>query len=120
MRERGGGSIIHIGSALGTVAAPDFSPYVASKGGLHALARAAAVELVQDEIRVNVVAPGTIDTRHRRGVPEFRRHMLKHRIPIGRAGHVDDVAAACLYLASDAARYVTGSILAVDGGWTAS
>jgi len=53
-------------------------------------------------------------------VPEFRRHLLKHRIPIGRAGHVDDIAQACLYLASDASRYVTGSILAVDGGWTAS
>jgi NAD(P)-dependent dehydrogenase (short-subunit alcohol dehydrogenase family) len=120
MRERGGGSIIHIGSALGSVAAPDFSPYVASKGGLNALARAAAVELVQDEIRVNVVAPGTIDTPIGQGVPEFRRHLLKHRIPIGRAGHVDDIASACLYLASDAARYVTGAILAVDGGWTAS
>ena len=120
MRERGGGSIIHIGSVLGSVAAPDFSPYVASKGGLNALARAAAVELVQDEIRVNVVAPGTIDTPIGQGVPEFRRHLLKHRIPIGRAGHVDDIASACLYLASDAARYVTGSILAVDGGWTAS
>jgi NAD(P)-dependent dehydrogenase (short-subunit alcohol dehydrogenase family) len=120
MRERGGGSIVHIGSALGSVAAPDFSPYVASKGGLNALARAAAVELVQDEIRVNVVAPGTIDTPIGQGVPEFRRHLLKHRIPIGRAGHVDDIASACLYLASDAAKYVTGSILAVDGGWTAS
>jgi NAD(P)-dependent dehydrogenase (short-subunit alcohol dehydrogenase family) len=120
MRARGGGSIVHIGSALGTVAAPDFSPYVASKGGLHLLARAAAVELVQDEIRVNVVAPGTIDTPIGQGVPEFRRHLLKHRIPIGRAGHVGDVAAACLYLASDAARYVTGAILSVDGGWTAS
>src|SRR5262249_52861519 len=120
MRERGRGSIIHIGSALGTVAAPDFSPYVASKGGLNQLARAAAVELIQDEIRVNVVAPGTIDTAIGMGVPEFRRHLLKHRIPIGRAGHVSDVASACLYLASDAARYVTGAILAVDGGWTAS
>jgi len=120
MRRRGGGSIIHLGSALGTVAAPDFSPYVASKGGLHLLARAAAVELVQDEIRVNVVAPGTIDTPMGQGVPEFRRHLLKHRIPIGRAGHVGDIAAACLYLASDASRYVTGAILPVDGGWTAS
>src|SRR5262244_4643824 len=120
MRERGGGSIVHIGSALGTVAAPDFAPYVASKGGLHQLARAAAVELVQEEIRVNVVAPGTIDTAIGMGVPEFRRHLLKHRIPIGRAGHVSDVAGGCLYLASDASRYVTGSIMAVDGGWTAS
>jgi NAD(P)-dependent dehydrogenase (short-subunit alcohol dehydrogenase family) len=120
MRERGGGSIIHIGSALAAAAAPDFSPYVASKGGLHALARAAAVELVQDEIRVNVIAPGTIDTPIGQGVPEFRRHLLKHRIPIGRAGHVTDVAEACVYLASDAARYVTGSVLSVDGGWTAS
>ena len=120
MRDRGRGSIIHIGSALGTVAAPDFSPYVASKGGLHQLARAAAVELVQDEIRVNVVAPGTIDTAIGMGVPEFRRHLLKHRIPIGRAGHVGDIAQACLYLASDDSRYVTGAIIPVDGGWTAS
>jgi len=120
MRERGRGSIIHIGSALGSVAAPDFSPYVASKGGLNQLARAAAVELVQDEIRVNVVAPGTIDTAIGMGVPEFRRHLLKHRIPIGRAGHVDDIAQACLYLASDASRYVTGAVIPVDGGWTAS
>jgi NAD(P)-dependent dehydrogenase (short-subunit alcohol dehydrogenase family) len=100
--------------------AGDFSPYVASKGGLNALARAAAVELAQDEIRVNVVAPGTIDTPIGQGAPEFRRHLLKHRIPIGRAGHVDDIASARLYPAPDAARYVTGSILAVDGGWTAS
>ena len=57
MRERGGGCIMHIGSALGAVAVRDFSPYVASKGGLNALARAAAVELVGDGIRVNVVAP---------------------------------------------------------------
>jgi NAD(P)-dependent dehydrogenase (short-subunit alcohol dehydrogenase family) len=120
MRDRGRGSIIHIGSALGTVAAPDFSPYVASKGGLNQLARAAAVELVQDEIRVNVVAPGTIDTAIGMGVPEFRRHLLKHRIPIGRAGHVDDIALACLYLASDDSRYVTGAVIPVDGGWTAS
>jgi gluconate 5-dehydrogenase len=120
MRERGGGSIIHIGSALGAAAAPFFSPYVASKGGLGALARAAAVELVHDGIRVNVVAPGTIDTVISAGVSEFRRSMLEHRIPIGRAGHVDDIAAACVYLASDSARYVTGATLAVDGGWTAS
>jgi 3-oxoacyl-[acyl-carrier protein] reductase len=79
-----------------------------------------AVELVADSIRVNVVAPGTIDTDAGGGIPEFRRRMLDTRIPIRRPGHVDDVAHACLYLASDAARYVTGSILAVDGGWTAS
>jgi NAD(P)-dependent dehydrogenase (short-subunit alcohol dehydrogenase family) len=120
MRARGGGSIIHIGSALGEAAAPFFSPYVASKGGLNALARAAAVELVRDGIRVNVVAPGTIDTVISQGVSDFRRGMLERRIPIGRAGHVDDIASACLYLASDGARYVTGATLAVDGGWTAS
>src|SRR5262249_60075312 len=81
MRQRGGGSIIHIGSALGTVAAPDFAPYVASKGGLHQLARAAAVELIQDDIRVNVVAPGTIDTAIGQGDPAFRRPPLKPPIP---------------------------------------
>jgi gluconate 5-dehydrogenase len=120
MRARGGGSIVHIGSAIATVATRDFAPYIAAKGGLNALARAAAVELVGDGIRVNVVAPGTIDAEAAAGIPEFRRRMLEHRIPIGRAGHVSDVAAACLFLASDAARYVTGTVLAVDGGWTAS
>jgi NAD(P)-dependent dehydrogenase (short-subunit alcohol dehydrogenase family) len=120
MRARGGGSIVHIGSALGTVATRDFAPYIAAKGGLNALARAAAVELVGDGIRVNVVAPGTIDTSAGAGISEFRKRMIERRIPIGRAGHVDDVARACLYLASDAARYVTGTVLAIDGGWTAS
>lgn len=120
MRRRGGGSIVHIGSALGSVAVPLFADYVAAKGGLHMLARAAAVELVGDAIRVNVVAPGTIDTASGAGVSEFRRRVLASRIPIGRAGSVEDAARACLYLASDAARYVTGAILAVDGGWTAA
>ncbi len=120
MRASAGGSIIHIGSATGTAAVADFAPYVASKAGLHQLAKAAAVELVGDAIRVNVVAPGTIDTRIGQGVPEFRQRMLERRIPIGRVGHPDDVAHACLYLASDHARYVTGAVLAVDGGWTAS
>ena len=120
MRARGGGSVIHIGSALGTVAVPLFAPYIASKGGLNMLAKAAAVELVADGIRVNVVAPGTIDTDLGAGISAFRQRMIEHRIPIRRAGHVDDVARACLYLASDASRYVTGSVLAVDGGWTAS
>jgi NAD(P)-dependent dehydrogenase (short-subunit alcohol dehydrogenase family) len=120
MRARGGGSVIHIGSALGTVAVPLFAPYIASKGGLTMLAKAAAVELVADGIRVNVVAPGTIDTDLGAGISAFRQRMIEHRIPMRRAGHVDDVASACLYLASDASRYVTGSVLAVDGGWTAS
>ncbi|MBI4254983.1 MAG: SDR family oxidoreductase [Candidatus Rokubacteria bacterium] len=100
MRASGGGSIIHIGSAIGTAAVADFAPYIASKAGLHQLAKAAAVELVGDGIRVNVVAPGTIDTQIGQEIPEFRH--------------------ACLYLASDHARYVTGTALAVDGGWTAS
>jgi NAD(P)-dependent dehydrogenase (short-subunit alcohol dehydrogenase family) len=86
MRERGGGSIVHIGSALGTVAARDFSPYVASKGVLDALVRAAAVELVGDGIRVNVVAPGTIDTVINPGVSEFRRTHARAPHPRRAAG----------------------------------
>ena len=120
MRTSGGGSIVHIGSAMGTVAAGDFSPYSASKAGLHQFARAAAIELVGDRIRVNVVAPGTIATDIGQQIPAFRARMLEHRIPIGRLGRVQDVAHACLYLAADTAAYVTGAILAVDGGWTAA
>ncbi|MBI1846157.1 MAG: SDR family oxidoreductase [Candidatus Rokubacteria bacterium] len=116
----GGGSIVHVGSAAGTVAVQNFAPYVASKGGLHMLARAAAVELIGEGIRVNVVAAGTIDTDLGQGINDFDRRVIEHRIPIRRAGTVEDVAAASLCLASDAARYVTGAVLAVDGGWTAS
>lgn len=54
------------------------------------------------------------------GGSQFRQRMLEHHIPIGRAGHVDDVAHACPYLASDTSRYLAGSVLAVDGGWIAS
>ena len=119
MRERGGGSIVHIGSALGRwrrpTSRPTSPPRAVSTAGPGRRDRAG-----RGRIRVNVVAPGTIDTAIEHGVQEFRRRMLEHRIPIARPGHVDDIAAACLYLASDAAGYVTGSVLAVDGGWTAS
>src|SRR4029077_6389491 len=73
MRERGGGSIVHISSALGEVAGRDFSPYGVPKGGRNALARAAAGELGGERTRVSVVAPGPIDTVISPGVSEFRR-----------------------------------------------
>ena len=85
------------------------------------LVRAAAVELAPAGIRVNAIAPGVIETpmtAERLGDPAMRREVLA-RVPTGEHGLPADVAAAVGYLLSDGARYVTGTVLAVDGGWTA-
>lgn len=116
MRERGGGSIVHIGSALGVVAARDFSPYVASKGGLNALARAAAVELIGDGIRVNVVAPGLTLTDATARQPRAMHEATAARTPLRRLGEPDDVAGAVLFFCADWSRHVTGAYLPVSGG----
>ncbi len=121
MREAGG-SITHIASLSTFFGIPNQSSYVASNGGLGSLTRAQAVEWAPYNIRVNAIAPGSIVTRQTEGLlanPEVLASRLA-KIPLNRLGQPEDIAGAAVFLASNAAAYVTGHILVVDGGWLAS
>lgn len=116
-----GGRIINIGSQAGVVGIEERSAYGASKGGVTVLTKVLALELAEYNITVNTVAPTFVATELTRSTledPEWRERILS-RIPLGRVGEVEDVAAAVVYLASPAGAMVTGHTLLVDGGWTA-
>jgi NAD(P)-dependent dehydrogenase (short-subunit alcohol dehydrogenase family) len=123
MVERGGGSIVNVGSIAALVGLRNRAAYCASKGAVVALTRALAVDHVGDGVRVNVVCPGTVDSPWvRRLVEDVGESLdgLKARQPMGRLGTPPEVAEAILYLASDQAAFVTGSSLIIDGGLTAA
>jgi 3(or 17)beta-hydroxysteroid dehydrogenase len=122
MRKGGGGSIINISSQLGLVGTDHSSPqYQASKGAVRLLTKATAIQYAKEGIRANSVHPGPIVTpmtEAARADPE-RYQLMLSRIPLGCYGQPEDVAYGVLYLASDESRWVTGSELVIDGGWTA-
>jgi NAD(P)-dependent dehydrogenase (short-subunit alcohol dehydrogenase family) len=123
MLKSGGGSIVNVSSIAGHIGLAQASIYVATKHAVEGLTKAIAVEFAKQGIRVNAVAPGAIDTEM---VDRFAgkegdvRNWLISQHPVGRLGSAEEIAAAVLYLTSDAAKFTTGTILAVDGGWTAS
>jgi NAD(P)-dependent dehydrogenase (short-subunit alcohol dehydrogenase family) len=117
MLKGGGGAIVNTSSIAGHIGLAQASIYVATKHAVEGLTKAAAVEFAQRGIRVNAVAPGTIDTEMVARFPADAQTWLKSQHPVGRFGTSEEVAAAVLYLASDAAKFTTGTILAVDGGW---
>jgi NAD(P)-dependent dehydrogenase (short-subunit alcohol dehydrogenase family) len=122
LRRRGGGAMVHVASVAGLrgMDAP-MDAYQVSKAGLISLSRGLAMALAQDGVRSNAVCPGAIDTPMLADIyaqPE-RRAAMAARTPIGRVGEPADVAAACMYLLSDDASFVTGTELVVDGGWLA-
>ena len=133
MREGGGGSIINISSIAGITGQRTLSAYCAAKGGVRLFSKAVALDCADagDNIRVNSVHPGIIDTPIFRATTEDLRRapvgpeplspdLLASMVtPMKRAGRAEDIAAACAYLASDDANYVTGTELIVDGGFCA-
>lgn len=122
MRERGiRGSIINMTSILGTVGFKGAGAYCASKGGVNQLTRTVALEMANEGIRVNAIAPGFIKTEMTKGMQdnESANNAISSATPLGHMGEPDDIAYAAVYLASDESKYITGSILYVDGGWTA-
>ena len=122
-----GGVIVNIASAAGLIGVERRLPYSASKGAVISMTRAIAVDYVTQGIRCNAICPGTVDTpfvagylaRNFPGREEEVRQQLHARQPIGRMGRPDEIAHAALYLAADEASFVTGSLLVIDGGWTA-
>jgi 3-oxoacyl-[acyl-carrier protein] reductase len=111
-----GGRMIFISSVVAFVGAPGQANYAASKAGLVGLARAIARELGSRSITANVIAPGFVETDMTAAMTDARRSEVLAGVPLQRYGTVDEIAGAALYLASDAAAYVTGAVLAVDGG----
>jgi NAD(P)-dependent dehydrogenase (short-subunit alcohol dehydrogenase family) len=122
-KAQAGGVIVNIASVAGLVGAAYSQAYTAAKHGIVGLTKEMALELGDHGIRVVAVAPGTIDTpMARRGVTEWteqRLEQVRAVQAIGRPGEPDDVAHSVLYLASDDAKFVTGVVLPVDGGYTA-
>ncbi len=119
MLANGGGAIVNMSSTAGLTGAPGIAAYVAAKHGVVGLTKAAALEYARQNIRVNAVAPGPIlNDKIARAIaanPQLEA-TISSAVPMGRIGHAEEVAQAVLWLCSDAAAFVTGVTLPVDGG----
>ncbi len=123
MLKQGNGSIVNISSVTGSVGYPTLPAYVTSKHGIVGLTKVAALEYAKSGIRINAVCPGYVRTPMLEGVfggwSDEIEEMISEHEPIGRTGTTDEIAAAVLWLSSDAASFVTGHAMAVDGGFLA-
>jgi len=123
MRTRGWGRIINVASVAGLVGSAEFmqaAGYSASKGGIIALTKELAVKLARHGIIVNAVAPGFFPTKMSRVIIERYGEQIRSAVPLGRTGTEDDLKGVTVFLASEASKYVTGQVIAVDGGATSA
>lgn len=121
MAERGWGRIVNMGSILSVIGIPGRAPYASAKAGVTNLTRVMALEYATQGVTVNAICPGPFATDMNLPLLEDPEKYAAFvaKIPMGRWGHLPEIAGACLFLASPAASFVTGSCLFVDGGWTA-
>jgi NAD(P)-dependent dehydrogenase (short-subunit alcohol dehydrogenase family) len=117
--KRGSGAVVNVSSVGGLVGAPGISPYCASKHAVIGLSKSAALDYADNGIRVNIVSPGAIDTAIFNDWQESEeaREAFIALHPLGRVGQPEEIGAAIAWLASDAAGYVTGAVLPIDGGY---
>ena len=127
MRKRGGGAIINVSSQAGRRGEPNVALYCSTKAAVISITQSLALELADDDIRVNAIAPGVVDTPmwdivdaqfaeyENKPVGQKKRE-VGESVPLGRMGDPRDIADPCVFLASDAARYITAQTLNVDGG----
>lgn len=111
------GSVTVMSSVIGIVGGPGDTAYAAAKAGLIGFARSLAKESARSGVRVNVVAPGFVDTEMTRQVPDASRAQIERQILMRRSGRVEEIAAGAVFLSEDAT-YCTGSVLTLDGGWS--
>ncbi len=125
MQRYGGGVIVNVASELGLVGGSEIAAYSASKGGVVQLTKAMAIDHAGDQIRVNCVCPGPVATPLLEGIirassnPDEERRQIVERTVLRRLARPEEIANVILFLASDEASYMTGSVVVVDGGWTA-
>ena len=123
MKQQGGGAIINMSSECGLIGYENLAAYSATKGAMVMFTKVLALDHARDNIRVNAVCPGDIDTpmmdmgwEAKKLTPEEIRDRLRDHIPLGRVGEAEDVAATVMFLSSEAAGFVTGAIVPIDGG----
>lgn len=119
MQARGGGAIVNMSSTAGVQGVRGMAAYSATKHAVIGATRSAALDYAAKRIRVNVVAPGPILTDRLKALPEERRAPIERAVPMGRVGAEEEVASTVVWLASDAASFVTGAVIPIDGGRTA-
>jgi cyclopentanol dehydrogenase len=118
-RRAGGGAIVNTSSVYGLIASGKATAYHAAKGGVLMLSKAAAVEYAAENVRVNCIHPGLIDTPMTATLPPDWKDLLRRMTPMKRMSTADEVARAALFLVSDDASFITGTELVIDGGLTA-